>query len=176
MSNRSILFVDDELLPQRWFERCFTDAGYRVYTADSRGMALDAVDAYRPAIVATDLRIGTEWGIELVRDVKAIAPATRVALVSGWVTVATTAEAMRAGCELVMGKPLHPEELRARLEQGDDDSGLQCHERPPSLARATYEHAMRVFTDARGNMSEAARRLGIHRQSLQRLLRKPPER
>jgi two-component system response regulator RegA len=141
-------------------------------------MALDAIDAYRPAITVTDLRLGADWGIELVRDIKVIEPATRLVLLSGWVTIATTAEAMRAGCELVLAKPVHPVELQGRLEEGDDDDGDlgPCRERPPSLARATYEHAMRVFTDARGNMSEAARRLGVHRQSLQRLLRKPPER
>lgn len=176
MLTKSILFADDERLPRLWFQRYFRQAGYQAYVAASRSLALAELQASRPAILVTDLRLGADSGIDLVREVKEHAPSTRVVLLSGWVTVAATAFAMRAGCELVLAKPVLPGELLERLERGDQDLGTECREAPPTLARATFEHALRVFTDVRGNTSEAARRLGVHRQTLQRLLRKAPHR
>lgn len=176
MPTKSILFVDDERLPRLWFQRYFRRVGYQAFVAASRSLAMVELRAHQPSILVTDLRLGADSGLDLVREVRARAPSTRLVLLSGWMTVAATASAMRAGCELVLAKPVLPGELLERLETPEADLGTCCREAPPSLERATFEHALRVFTDARGNTSEAARRLGVHRQTLQRLLRRAPQR
>jgi two-component system response regulator RegA len=136
--------------------------------------ALAAARARPPDFVVADIRLGSECGLDLIEALRHAHPGCTIALVSAYLSVALTAVAVRKGAHVVLFKPVHPTEILRRLPAlAADDHAW----RTPTLARAEWEHIQRVLRDCNGNVSEAARRLGILRQSLQRRLRKhaPPE-
>ena len=170
----AVLLVDDDELWVRACERGFRSMGYTVSSVASEAGALAAAHARPPDLVVADVRLGSECGIDLIEPLRQACPGCTIALVSAYLSVALTAVAVRKGAHVVLFKPVHPTEIVRRLPQLDADD-REC--RTPTLARAEWEHIQRVLLDCNGNVSEAARRLGILRQSLQRRLRKhaPPE-
>lgn len=122
-----------------------------------------------PEVAIVDLKLGGESGLELVRALKAEHPDMTLALMSGFLTVDATVMAVKAGADVVIPKPCTGREILKRLDRGDpEDNELET----PTLAQAESEHIARVMADTGNNISEAARRLGIYRSSLQRRLRK----
>lgn len=120
-------------------------------------------------LAIVDLRIGESSGIDLVRELRDTLPELPIAFCSGYLSVDVTVAAVRAGADIIAFKPITFKEVLQRLEEGAAEPDL---EETPSLARAEWEHIMRVLSDCDGNVSAAARRLGIYRSSLQRRLRK----
>ncbi len=120
-------------------------------------------------LAIVDLRLGPASGIDLVRDLRADAPDLLIVLCSGYVSVDVTVAATRAGADVVVYKPITFKELLRRVQKSSTEPDLTD---TPTLARAEWEHMMRVLEDCNGNVSAAARRLGIFRSSLQRRLRK----
>jgi two-component system response regulator RegA len=117
-------------------------------------------------------------GLELVRELKELDPATRVVVLTGYGSIATAVEAMRIGATNYLPKPADADDVLAALfpEGVPGHSAVEEEPLAPSLARAEWEHINRVMADCGGNLSEAARRLGVHRRSLQRKLQKHPPR
>jgi len=168
-----VLVVDDDELWLRACVRGFRGIASTVRTATSVAAAIAAATAQPPELVVADIRIAGESGLDLIEPLRQVRPDGKLVLVSAYLSVAVTAAAVRKGADLVLFKPVHPTEIIRQLDAGEPA------EQPwvtPSLARAEWEHIQRVLTDCGGNVSEAARRLGILRQSLQRRLRKhaPP--
>ncbi len=137
-------------------------------------MAIAREDAPERAII--DLRMPGKSGLELLRDLKALEPATEIVMLTGYGAIATAVDAIRLGAKHYLPKPATADEILAAFEQGDGDplAGTEHPLDAPSLARTEWEHINRVLADCGGNISEAARRLGIHRRSLQRKLQKYP--
>jgi len=117
-----------------------------------------------------DLRINGVSGIDLVRELRDSSPELAIALCSGYLSVDVTVAAVRAGADIIAFKPITFREILQRLDE--NDAIVPNLDETPSLARAEWEHIMRVLSDCDGNVSAAARRLGIYRSSLQRRLRK----
>ena len=109
--------------------------------------------------------------MDLIRTLAEKYPDTRLLLLTGYGSMATAVDAIRAGVENVLPKPADADDVLAAF-----DGALEtpAEESAPSLARAEWEHIQRVLADCGGNISEAARRLGLHRRSLQRKLAKRP--
>ena len=118
-------------------------------------------------------------GLEVVKDLAAIDATTRTVVLTGYGSIATTLEAVRLGACWYLTKPADADQILEAFDRGQADPELPASEElsAPSLARTEWEHIQRVLADSRGNVSEAARRLGIHRRSLQRKLeRRSPRR
>ncbi len=115
-------------------------------------------------------------GLELLRALLAIDPSTKVVVLTGYGSIATAVDAMRLGAVHYLAKPADVEEILAAFQRGDGPVTVAAGEDigAPSLARAEWEHINRVLADCDGNISEAARRLKVHRRSLQRKLQKYP--
>ena len=128
---------------------------------------LSAERSFDLAII--DLRLGGESGLELLRELKRDQTSAVFVLYSGYLSVEVAAAAARAGADLVVCKPITFREILRKLEQPE---GLPSLDETPTLARAEWEHIMRVLSDCNGNITIAARRLGIYRSSLQRRLKK----
>lgn len=154
--------------------RGFELRDYGVLTATDAESARVLFARECPAVVIVDLRIGDRLGLDLIVDWKRHRPDHLAVLLSGYLSVGAAVDAARAGADHVLCKPVSCGELIARIEGNVRHAEAA---QTPSLARAEWEHMMRVLHDCDGNISEAARRLGLHRQNLQRRLRKdaPPQ-
>ncbi len=171
----SILIVDDTLVLRDRLAMAFRQRGFRVETASNYDEAL-VVFADRPTQLAVlDLRMPGRSGLELLQRIKAKSPTTQVVMLSGFGSIAAGIDAIRAGAVNFLSKPSDADEILAAFARGEgaNVAAADGDDFPaPSLARAEWEHIHRVLSDCGGNISEAARRLGIHRRSLQRKLRK----
>jgi len=164
-----VLLVDDDELWLRACERGFRGLGSIVRTTTSVAGALALANEQAPDLVVADFRLDGESGIDLIEPLREAHPRCTIVMVSAYLSVALTATAVRKGAHLVLFKPVHPTEIVRQLPHGEAATPAWV---TPTLARAEWEHINRVLTDCEGNVSEAARRLGIFRQSLQRRLRK----
>lgn len=177
-SRQSLLIVDDDAVFRERLARAFQVRGYHVRTAGSHDEALILANEDSPEMAVVDLRMPGRSGLEVVRDLKEVDPSTRVLVLTGYGSIATAVDAVRLGATNYVPKPADADDLIAAFERGEKPA-LQATSQEyeaPSLARAEWEHINRVLADSGGNISEAARRLGIHRRSLQRKLKKfPPE-
>ena len=170
----SILLVDDSHLFRDRLARAFRKRGFRVLTAGNYDQAMQVAHRHELDFAVVDLRMPGRNGLELVRDLVQINGSVRVLVLSGFGSIATAVDAVKLGAVNFLPKPADVDDILAafeRAETGLPESSPE-NQKVPSLARAEWEHIHRILSDCGGNISEAARRLGIHRRSLQRKLRK----
>lgn len=176
-SRPSVLLVDDDQVFRSRLAKAFADRGYEVRQADTAERAIEAAGEESPEHAVIDLKMPGSSGLVAVRELARIDPSTKIVVLTGYGSIATALEAVRLGATHYLQKPADVEEIEAgfrRGERGPDDEGI-AHELPvPSLARVEWEHIDRVMADVQGNVSHAARLLGLHRRSLQRKLQKRP--
>jgi two-component system response regulator RegA len=118
-------------------------------------------------------------GLELVRALHALDEEMQIVVLTGYGTIATAVESVRAGAADYLTKPVDTDQILAAFDRargnGDAEEGLASGDaQTPSLARVEWDYIHRVLSDCGGNISQAARKLGIHRRSLQRKLQKLP--
>jgi two-component system response regulator RegA len=178
MTALSILLVDDDENFRERMARALRDRGHDVRTAGSPAEADRLATEDSPECAVVDLRMPGGSGLEVVSSLKSIDPGTVVVVLTGYGSIATALEAVRRGALHYLQKPVDADELLAAFARGGPLPAGEVPAEPaaPSLARAEWEHIQRVLADAGGNVSEAARRLGLHRKSLQRKLQKHPPR
>ena len=177
-SNPTLLLVDDDATLRERLARAFRDRGLEVLTAGNFEDAVELATAQSPELAVVDLRMPGRGGMELVQALKAIDATTRIVVLTGYGSIATAIEAVRLGAANYLPKPADADEILSAFNRDRPGSVPVSPEQPPtpSLARAEWEHIQRVLADCQGNISEASRRLGIHRRSLQRKLQKHPPR
>jgi two-component system, response regulator RegA len=175
-SAQSILIVDDDATFRARLARAFTDRGFEVRVAKDATSAAALAAEESPELAVVDLRMPGRSGLELAQELLRIDPATKVVVLTGYGSIATAIEAMRLGATHYLSKPADVDDILAAFarEGSPPLEPIGGEHATPSLARAEWEHLNRVLTDCGGNISEAARRLGIHRRSLQRKLKKFP--
>jgi two-component system response regulator RegA len=166
-SLQNVLVVDDDERILGSWKRAARERN--IVTASDAATARQLANAEKPDLAIVDLRLGNTSGIDLIRELKRDLPDLLVVLCSGYLSVAAAVAAVRAGADIVVFKPITFREILQRIEESTEEPDL---EDTPTLARAEWEHIMRVLADCNGNVSMAARRLGIYRSSLQRRLRK----
>jgi two-component system response regulator RegA len=177
---RSILVVDDDEVYRSRLVRAFSDRGWEVRDAADQQGALTLAEEDPPEFAVIDLRLPDGSGLDLVRVLQKLDSGTRIVVLTGYGSIATALEAIRLGATHYLTKPADVDDIlagfaRAELEP-DDHPPVAPDADVPSLARVEWEHINRVLGDSGGNISEAARRLGLHRRSLQRKLAKYPSR
>lgn len=165
---QSVLILDDDERVASSIARSLV-MGRAVYTANDAVSGLALARQRRPDLVIVDLRLGSACGLDVIRAIRAELPAALIALISGYVSTDVTVLAVKAGADAVISKPVTAGDLLRRLTAAGP---VNVANETPSLAQVEAEHIARVLTDCDGNISEAARRLGIYRSSLQRKLRK----
>jgi two-component system, response regulator RegA len=173
---QSILIVDDDDVFRERLARALSNRGYDVRSAASATEATTAARKDSPELAVVDLRIADESGLALVRDLLAIDPQTKVIVLTGYGSIATALEAVRMGAVHYLQKPADADEVLAAFKREAGAGASLPPVEVPSLARAEWEHIQRVLSDCGGNISQAARLLGLHRRSLQRKLGKFPVR
>jgi len=172
---QSILLVDDSVVLRDRLAQAFQERGFRVEVASNYDEALSVFHQSPTDLAVVDLRMPGKTGLALVPQIKKLRPETRVVILSGFGSISTAIDAVRLGATNFLPKPADADDILAAFARGDSEVELpQADEEipVPTLAQAEWEHIHRVLADCSGNISEAARRLGIHRRSLQRKLRK----
>jgi two-component system response regulator RegA len=172
-----LLIVEDDETLRRRLARALAERGFTVVeaarAADARSLAADDP----PEFVLLDLRVEDGPSLDLITELTALDPETRIVVLTGYGSIATAIEALRRGAVHYLTKPADADEILAAFERGRDPSqpGRAVFQ-PMSLARVEWEYINRVLVACNGNLSEAARTLGLHRRSLQRKLAKYPAR
>lgn len=175
MTDRPILVVDDDGPFRARMARALRARGHAAAEAGGFAEALAALEALRPRRVLVDLRLPDGSGLDLVDAALAREPAARVVVLTGYGSIATAVEAVRRGAVQYFMKPVEVDAILGAFEGGAPPAPAEPE--TPSLDRVEWEHIQRVLQDCGGNVSEASRRLGLHRRSLQRKLdRVPPKR
>lgn len=174
-----ILLADDDTTFRQRLARAIRERGHEVCEAEDGTQAIIQADALAPDAVILDLKMPHMNGLEALRKIMERHPHTQVILLTGYGSIPTAMEAVRLGARDYFIKPTDVTQLLATLEKDPSAQESEpAHEmEPPSLERVEWEHIQRILADCQGNISEAARLLGLHRRSLQRKLQKyPPQR
>jgi two-component system response regulator RegA len=167
--------VDDDEPFRTRLARAFSARKLRVRVASDCEQALVLASEDPPELAVVDLRMPGRSGLDVVRELLDLDPGTRIVVLTGYGSIATAVQAMRLGAVHYLSKPADADEILAALGHGPAEATTEAAERAtPSLAHAEWEHIQRALADCDGNVSEAARRLGLHGRSLQRKLGKDP--
>jgi two-component system response regulator RegA len=174
-SQLAILLVDDDRRFRDRLAQAFEKRGFAVQTAGDYDEAMERAELFHPDRAIVDLRMPGRSGLELVRSLIELNDEIEVLVLSGYGSITTAVDAIRLGAVNFLPKPADADDILLAFDRSKADISVS-EEDPssvPSLARAEWEHIHRVLAECDGNVSLAARRLGIHRRSLQRKLQKP---
>ena len=169
--DRSLLIVDDDSAFLGRLARAMEARGYQVQTANSVAEGLKAVDASPPAFAVIDMRLGDGNGLDIISELKARRPEARGVILTGYGNIATAVTAVKLGAFDYLAKPADADDIDAALRSITPDHA-QLPENPMSADRVRWEHIQRVYELCGRNVSETARRLSMHRRTLQRILAK----
>ena len=169
---RTIHLVEDFAPLLRKCVRELQHSGKRVLAASNGDVALDLVRAERPDVAIVDLFLTSENGVNVIRKLKENDAGLYAILVSAHLSVAYALAGMRAGADDVCFKPGSIKHVIDCVERGVDPDEPDEEGQGPTLEQLEWEHISRVLLDCEGNITHAAERLGIYRQTLQRKLRK----
>ena len=177
---RPLLLVDDDATFVHVLARALGSRGFHVLTAHTLTEALALARQNNPRYCVLDLKLGDENGLRLIPELNSLIPDIHILLLTGYASIATAVEAIKRGAHDYLAKPVDADAVVRALLDGDadDDSDdlVEAPEQPLALRRLEWEHIQRVLTECDGNISETARRLGMHRRTLQRKLNKHPVR
>ena len=168
---KTLLIVEDDERFADTLATEFRDRGYTVaHVADIA--ALESTDPSEFSYAVVDLRLRRDSGLDAISSIKSRSPGTQVVVLTGYGSIATAVQATKNGATNYLTKPVDMDELEHTLVTGGPGDETPIPEEFQSLDRHEREYIEYVLNECGGNISQAARRLGLHRQSLQRKLRK----
>jgi two-component system, response regulator RegA len=171
-----LLVVDDDEVFRNRLCRAFEKRNWEAGAVPNGKDALTFAGERSPDLVLVDLRMPGMGGLEVVQELRAVDSSMTIIVLTGYGSIPTAISAMKRGADHYLSKPADADQILAvyeRLRMAPAESP-ETPETVPTLARVEWEHMQRVIADCGGNISQAARLLGIHRRSLQRKLEKHP--
>jgi two-component system response regulator RegA len=172
----SILIVDDDEIFCEVLADAFSNRGYTVTAAHDADSAVARAAECDPEFAVIDLRIGQDSGLKVVETLHSLDENTRIVMLTGYASVATAVEAIKLGAVHYLTKPADADEILAALHKDEGDASIPVSDNPLTVKRLEWEHLQRVLNECDGNISAAARKLRMHRRTLQRKLAKRPVR
>lgn len=169
--DRSLLIVDDDSAFLGRLARAMESRGYTVRTAPSVADGLKAIEQSPPAFAVIDMRLTDGNGLDIISELKARRPDARGVILTGYGNIATAVTAVKLGAFDYLAKPADADEIDGALRSTIPDHA-DLPENPMSADRVRWEHIQRVYELCGRNVSETARRLSMHRRTLQRILAK----
>ena len=169
----TILIVDDDDRLRERLAQALAERGLRVLAAADHAAAIALADAHPIDRAVVDLRMPGPHGLAVIADLRERQPAIEIVVVTGYGSIATAVEAMRLGARDYLTKPAHADRILAAFDSEPEPLADPPFD-VPSLAKLEREHIERVLRDCNGNVSRAARVLGVHRRTLQYKLAKFP--
>ncbi|HXW70224.1 MAG TPA: ActR/PrrA/RegA family redox response regulator transcription factor [Methylocella sp.] len=169
--DRSLLIVDDDNTFLMRLGRSMEARGFSVTVAHSVAEGLSAIEAGAPAFAIIDMRLSDGNGLDVIRELNARRPDARAIILTGYGNITTAVTAVKLGAFDYLAKPVDADEIyNALLALRHDRAVLP--ENPMSADRVRWEHIQRIYELCGRNVSETARRLNMHRRTLQRILAK----
>ena len=169
---RQLLIVEDDEAFARTLKRSFERRSYDVRVAHSPE-ALDGLLAdWRPGYAVVDLKLGGASGLACVQTLRALDPAMRIVVLTGFASIATAVEAIKLGASYYLAKPSNTDDIEAAFDRTDGNAETPVGDRQSSIKTVEWEHIHQVLVETDFNISETARRLGMHRRTLARKLEK----
>jgi two-component system response regulator RegA len=172
----SLLLVDDDPTFCAVLREALERRGYDVRVAHDVAAGVARAAEESPEYAVIDLKMPGASGLELVKRLHALDPNTRIVMLTGYASIATAVEAVKLGAVHYLAKPADADEITAAFGRAEGDAGVAVRDRPLSVERLEWEHIQKVLSECGGNISETARRLNMHRRTLQRKLAKRPAR
>ena len=169
--DRSLLIVDDDEPFRIRLARAMEGRGFDVRTADSVAGGIAEAKASPPAFAVLDLRLGDGSGLDIVSAIQDGRRDSRIVMLTGYGNIATAVAAVKAGALDYLAKPADADAVEAALLATGSELPPPP-ENPMSADRVRWEHIQRVYEQCDRNVSETARRLNMHRRTLQRILSK----
>jgi two-component system response regulator RegA len=170
-AEKTLLIVDDDQPFLNRLARAMEMRGYSVDTAQSVAEGIARVEASAPAYAVIDLRLVDGNGLDVVAHLKKKRPSARGIILTGYANIATAVTAVKLGAFDYLAKPADADEIHAALMAVAGERAAPP-ENPMSADRVRWEHIQRVYEMCDRNVSETARRLNMHRRTLQRILAK----
>jgi two-component system response regulator RegA len=167
----TLLIVDDDKPFLQRLARAMEARGYVVETAETVAEGLVKVEAFLPAYAVVDMRLGDGNGLDVIEGLRRRNPEARAIILTGYGNIATAVSAVKMGAVDYLAKPADADEVHAALTRDPETRALPP-ENPMSADRVRWEHIQRVYELCERNVSETARRLNMHRRTLQRILAK----
>ncbi|MEL6318701.1 MAG: ActR/PrrA/RegA family redox response regulator transcription factor [Pseudomonadota bacterium] len=169
--DKSLLIVDDDEPFRRRLGRAMEKRGFDVVLAESVAEGLASARSAPPAFAVVDLRLDDGNGLDVVEAIRASRENARVIVLTGYGAIATAVAAVKIGAVDYLSKPADADDVISALLASEEDKPPPP-ENPMSADRVRWEHIQRVFELCDRNVSETARRLNMHRRTLQRILAK----
>ncbi len=171
LADKSILIVDDDNPFRDRLARAMTKKGYKVTQAESVKRGLEMVKLSPPSFAVVDLRLNDGSGLEVVKEIQKQDKNSKIVMLTGYGNIPTAVAAVKAGAIDYIPKPADADDIENALLASPSDKAAPP-ENPMSADRVKWEHIHRVYELCKRNVSETARRLKMHRRTLQRILAK----
>jgi two-component system, response regulator RegA len=170
-ADRSLLLVDDDRAFLGRLERAMEKRGFEVRSVGSVAEGMAAVKSSPPAYAVVDMRLGDGNGLEIVSALNVVRPEARVVVLTGYGNIASAVSAVKLGAFDYLAKPADADDI-FKVLMAKKETAPEPPENPMSADRVRWEHIQRVYELCNRNVSETARRLNMHRRTLQRILAK----
>ncbi len=171
LQDKSLLIVDDDNPFRERLARAMEKKGFNVTQAESVKKGIESLSVNKPAFAVVDLRLNDGNGLEVVKEIQKLNPKSRIIMLTGYGNIPTAVAAIKHGAIDYLAKPADADDVEKAL-LADPKAKAQPPENPMTADRVKWEHIHRVFELCNRNVSETARRLKMHRRTLQRILSK----
>ncbi|WP_085808483.1 response regulator transcription factor [Sphingomonas sp. TZW2008] len=169
-----LLIVEDDVTFARTLQRSFERRGYRVWVAHSPEAVDALVDEAEPEFAVVDLKLGNGSGLGCVAKLHAFDPAMLIVVLTGFASIATAVEAIKLGACHYLAKPSNTDDIEAAFSKAAGNVSVPIAGRTTSIKTLEWERINETLAETGFNISETARRLGMHRRTLARKLEKKP--
>ena len=171
-NERLLIIVEDDAAFANTLKRSFERRDYKVLLADGLTGVKALLETQNPGYAVVDLKLGGGSGLACVEALHAHDPDMLTVVLTGYASIATAVEAIKLGACHYLAKPSNTDDIEEAFQKSAGNTGVPLTERPTSIKTLEWEHIHRTLVEADFNISEAARRLGMHRRTLARKLEK----
>jgi two-component system response regulator RegA len=172
MSERVLLIVEDGASFARTLKRSFERRGYDVMHASTVEEVEELIETRTPGYAVVDLKLSGASGLVVVEKLKAHSPEMLIVVLTGFASIATAVEAIKLGASHYLAKPSNTDDIEAAFGKAAGDPNVRLTERPSTIKTLEWERIHETLVETDFNISETARRLGMHRRTLARKLEK----
>lgn len=170
----NFLIVDDDATLAGMLERVLQRRGFTTKSASDAAQALQLINREKFEKAIVDLKLGSDSGLQLIRELKSQQPEIAIVMLTGYSSISTAVEAVKLGAINYLCKPADADEILAAFGEQKQQTATELNYTPLSVDRLEWEHIQKILQENNGNISATARALGMHRRTLQRKLHKRP--